>query len=96
MNIHDFKKMKEGGKKISMVTCYDFLSAKIADQSDIDCILVGDSLAMVMHGYPNTLSATIDLMSIHTLAVAKGAPNKFIIGDLPFLSYRKDLTTAMN
>src|SRR6185312_1947944 len=63
--------------------------------SNIDCILVGDSLAMTMHGFPNTLSATTAMMALHTAAVARGAPAKFIIGDLPFLSYRKGLKDAM-
>jgi len=95
MKIHDFKKFKSEGRKISMVTCYDFWSAQIISQSNMDCILVGDSTAMVMHGHSSTLTATVDMMATHVLAVAKGAPNKFIIGDLPFLSYRKDLTQNM-
>ena len=95
MNIGTFKKMKQDDEKISMVTCYDYWSAKIIAQTDIDCILVGDSLAMVMHGHDNTIPATVDLMAIHTAAVAKGAPKKFIIGDLPFCSYRKGLPAAM-
>src|SRR5262245_33299502 len=89
MNIHDFQKMKDAGRKISMITCYDYSSARAVADSNIDCILVGDSLAMTMHGYPTTLSATTAMMALHTAAVAKGAPAKFIIGDLPFLSYRK-------
>lgn len=96
MNISNFQLMKENNKKISMVTCYDYWSACIISQSHIDCILVGDSLAMVMHGHPNTLPATVEMMSQHIQAVAKGAFNKFIIGDMPFCSYRKDLTTSMN
>jgi 3-methyl-2-oxobutanoate hydroxymethyltransferase len=96
MNIHDFQKMKDEGRKISMVTCYDYSSARAVADSNIDCILVGDSLAMTMHGYQNTLSATTAMMALHTAAVAKGAPTKFIIGDLPFLSYRKRLKDAMD
>lgn len=93
--ILEFQKKKKNKEKISMVTCYDFSMAQIVDKSEIDCILVGDSLAMVMHGYPTTLSATSELIASHVAAVARGAPNKFIIGDLPFLSYRQDLTTTM-
>jgi len=89
MNIQDFLAMKQAGEKITMVTCYDYWSAKIIAQSDINCILVGDSLAMVMHGHRTTISATVELMAIHVHAVAKGATDKFIIADLPFLSYRK-------
>ena len=96
MNVTDFQKMKEDGRKISMVTCYDYSSARAVADSNIDCILVGDSLAMTMHGYPNTLSATTAMMALHTAAVAKGAPAKFIIADLPFLSYRKGLKDAMD
>lgn len=96
MNIHDFQKMKDEGRKISMITCYDYSSARAVADSNIDCILVGDSLAMTMHGYPNTLAATTAMMSLHTAAVAKGAPAKFVIADLPFLSYRKGLKEAMD
>jgi 3-methyl-2-oxobutanoate hydroxymethyltransferase len=96
MKIHDFKKMKDDGAKISVVTCYDYWSAKIIAQSDIDCILVGDSLAMVMHGHSTTIPASIDLMALHIEAVARGAGSKFIIADLPFCSYRKGLVEAMN
>ena len=96
MNVQDFQKMKDEGRKISMITCYDYSSARAVADSNIDCILVGDSVAMTMHGYPNTLSATTAMMALHTAAVAKGAPAKFIIADLPFLSYRKGLKHAMN
>jgi 3-methyl-2-oxobutanoate hydroxymethyltransferase len=61
----------------------------------VDCILVGDSAAMTMHGLPSTLGASIEMMALHTTAVARGAPQKFIIGDLPFLSYRQGLTENM-
>jgi len=54
MNVQDFQKMKDEGRKISMVTCYDYSSARVVADSSIDCILVGDSLAMTMHGYPTT------------------------------------------
>ncbi|QTS84011.1 3-methyl-2-oxobutanoate hydroxymethyltransferase [Coxiella endosymbiont of Amblyomma nuttalli] len=96
MNISNFQLMKKNNEKISMVTCYDYWSAYIISQSHIDAILVGDSLAMVMYGHPNTLPATVEMMSQHIRAVVKGASNKFIIGDMPFCSYRKDLTTSMN
>jgi ketopantoate hydroxymethyltransferase len=58
MNVLDFQKMKDVGRKISMVTCYDYSSARAVAESSIDCILVGDSVAMTMHGFSNTLSAT--------------------------------------
>ncbi len=96
MNIFDFQNMKENNQKISMVTCYDFWSAQIISQSNIDCILVGDSAAMVMHGHKTTLPATTEMMIQHCEAVVKGASNKFIIGDMPFCSYRKGLDHTMN
>jgi 3-methyl-2-oxobutanoate hydroxymethyltransferase len=95
MNIHDFYKMKLASQKISMVTCYDFWSAKIIAETAIDCVLVGDSVAMVMHGFTNTIQATVAMMVLHIQAVARGAPNKFIIGDIPFLSHRQGLSVAM-
>ncbi|MFU8797431.1 MAG: 3-methyl-2-oxobutanoate hydroxymethyltransferase [Gammaproteobacteria bacterium] len=95
MNSLDFCKKKIHREKISMVTCYDYTSACILAKTNIDCILVGDSAAMTMHGYSDTVSATIDMMYYHTAAVRRGAKNKFIIGDLPFLSYRQSINKSM-
>jgi 3-methyl-2-oxobutanoate hydroxymethyltransferase len=92
MNIFDFIKKKNCGDKISMITCYDYTSACILSQTTVDCLLVGDSVAMTMHGFKDTLSATLDMMCFHTAAVGRGAGNKFIVSDLPFLSYRKSLS----
>lgn len=89
MNILDFNKKKLNHEKITMVTCYDYTNAKILSQTAIDCILVGDSVAMTMHGFKDTISATIEMMCFHTAAVNRGAHNKFIVTDLPFLSFRK-------
>ena len=93
MNILDFPAMKARKEKISMVTCYDYWSAELLEKTDIDMLLVGDSLAMVMHGFPSTVHATIELMEIHSAAVRRGAPKKFVVGDLPFLKarYSRDL-----
>lgn len=96
MNIFDFSKKKEAGEKITMVTCYDYTSGLIIDKTSTDCILVGDSLAMTMHGHPTTVQATTELMALHTAAVARGAKSKFIVGDLPFLAYRKSLSDNIN
>ncbi|OGT56687.1 MAG: 3-methyl-2-oxobutanoate hydroxymethyltransferase [Gammaproteobacteria bacterium RIFCSPHIGHO2_12_FULL_42_10] len=96
MNILDFKKKKEAAEKICMITCYDYTSARILSNTLIDCILVGDSLAMTMYGFQNTLSATLTMMQLHTGAVSRGAPNKFIITDLPFLSFRKSLSKTVS
>ncbi|MBK9040536.1 MAG: 3-methyl-2-oxobutanoate hydroxymethyltransferase [Bdellovibrionales bacterium] len=95
MSLPNFIKMKQSGRKISMITCYDFWSAKLLNQSSVDCILVGDSAAMVMHGHNTTLPASLEMMALHCAAVSKGAPDKFIVGDLPFLSFRKSLTSNM-
>lgn len=92
MNIFDFTKKKQAGEKISMITCYDYTSAKMLSQTDVDCFLVGDSVAMTMHGFKDTLSATLEMMCFHTAAVQRGAGNKFIVSDLPFLSFRKSLS----
>jgi 3-methyl-2-oxobutanoate hydroxymethyltransferase len=96
MNIFDFQKMKDANIKISMVTCYDYWSARIIAETDIDCVLVGDSLAMIMHGHATTIPATVEIIALHTQAVAKGVQNKFIIGDLPFCSYRESLSNTMH
>lgn len=94
MTIYDLQK-KKNQQKISMLTCYDFWSAKILSESDVDILLVGDSLSMVMHGMDSTVHADIDVMALHTKSVSMGAPKKFIVGDMPFLSTRKSLDFAM-
>jgi 3-methyl-2-oxobutanoate hydroxymethyltransferase len=96
LNALDFAAMKGSDRKISMVTCYDFWSARVLNDTDVDCLLVGDSLAMVMHGYDSTVYADVDLMALHTRAVIRGAPDKFVVSDMPFLSMRKGLEGAMN
>ena len=73
MNVHGFAKCKASARKISMVTCYDYWSAQIINKTDVDCILVGDSLAMVMHGFDSTVHATIEMMVMHVSAVRRGA-----------------------
>ena len=96
MNINTLNQLKSDNIKISMLTCYDYTSAKIINKSNVDMILVGDSAAMVMHGHNSTLPIDINTMSTHISAVSKGAPDKFIVGDLPFMSYRKSLNENMN
>ncbi|MFC3193180.1 3-methyl-2-oxobutanoate hydroxymethyltransferase [Marinicella sediminis] len=86
---------QSAGEKLTMLTCYDYASARIMSQSDVEMILVGDSAAMVMHGEQSTLPIDVETMAMHVRAVAKGAPGKFIIGDMPFLSYRKSLDENM-
>lgn len=93
--IQDFQIMKSEKKKISLVTCYDYWSARIIDESDIDAVLVGDSAAMVMHGFETTVNAELEMMCYHIEAVKRGLKNKFLIGDLPFLAHRKNLNYLM-
>jgi 3-methyl-2-oxobutanoate hydroxymethyltransferase len=95
-SVLDFAAAKAAGRKISMVTCYDAALARVLEATAVDCILVGDSAAMVMHGHPDTLAATVDLMAMHTAAVRRGAPTRFLIGDLPFLSFRKGVPAALD
>lgn len=89
MTVIDFPVYKQNHKKISMVTCYDATFARLVSNSSIDTILIGDSCAMVMHGENTTLPATIEMMADHTRSVRNGAPDKFILADMPFLSTRK-------
>lgn len=93
-SVHDFARFKAEKRKISMVTAYDAWSARLIARSQVDAVLVGDSAAMVIHGYQTTLSATVRLMALHTRAVAQGADGKFLVADLPFLSCRKGIPAA--
>lgn len=96
-SVHHFQEAKAKSNKITVVTCYDYTSAQIIADSALDAVLVGDSAATVMHGYPDTTHATLDMMVMHTRAVAKGLKQKkFLIADMPFLSYRKSLDQSLN
>ncbi len=86
---------KKSGEKIVTITSYDYSFAKIVDDCGIDLILVGDSLSMVVLGYKNTLSVTMDEMIHHTKAVARGVSNAMIVADMPFLSYKIDIKEAV-
>ena len=79
---------KQSGEKITMLTAYDYTTAKIEDECGVNAILVGDSLGMVMLGYENTLPVTMEDMIQHTAAVTRGAKNAFVVADMPFLSYQ--------
>jgi 3-methyl-2-oxobutanoate hydroxymethyltransferase len=96
MNSREFVRAKSEGRKLSMVTCYDYTFARILSKSAIDGVLVGDSAAMVMHGHSSTLSAGIELMRLHTEAVVRGATGKFVVADMPFLSFRKGTAAALD
>jgi 3-methyl-2-oxobutanoate hydroxymethyltransferase len=94
--VREFMAAKNGRGKIVMVTAYDTWSARILADSPADCLLVGDSLAMVVYGDKDTLGATVDLMAVHTRAVSRGAPDKLIIADMPFLAGRKGTAFALD
>jgi 3-methyl-2-oxobutanoate hydroxymethyltransferase len=93
--VQHFSKSKQSGRKISMLTAYDYTTAKLLDEAGIDTILVGDSLGMVILGYENTLQVTMEDMLHHTRAVTRGVRNAFVIGDMPFLSYHTDINSAV-
>ncbi|MFW9900002.1 MAG: 3-methyl-2-oxobutanoate hydroxymethyltransferase [Candidatus Thorarchaeota archaeon] len=95
VTINDIIEKKKKGEKIVTITSYDYSIAKIVDDSGIDLILVGDTLSMVMLGYKNTLSVTMDEMIHHTKAVSRGVSNALLVGDMPFLSYKVNLTDAV-
>jgi len=95
LTINDLKKRQSLGEKLTMLTCYDYSSATIMNDSDIDIILVGDSAAMVMHGEQSTLPIDYATMAQHVRAVVRGAPDKFIIADMPFLSFRQSIDKGM-
>ncbi|MGB4633408.1 MAG: 3-methyl-2-oxobutanoate hydroxymethyltransferase [Bacillota bacterium] len=86
--IHDFYRMKKEGKPVSWLTAYDFPTAQFAEAAGLDMILVGDSLGMCVYGYEGTVPVTMDQAIAHCEAVRRGAPNTFVMGDMPFLSYQ--------
>ena len=95
LSLPDLYKRAAEGKPITWVTGYDFSTAYLQEQAGIDMILVGDSLGMTMLGYPGTLPVTMDDMIRHTAAVRRGAPNTFVIGDMPYMSYQPSVETAV-
>ena len=80
----DLKKMKDDGRKAVWITAYDYITAQLAEEAGMDMLLVGDSLGMAVYGYSGTVPVTMDQCITHTEAVRRGAPNTFIIGDMPF------------
>jgi len=88
-NVLDFQKMKQAGEKVAWLTSYDFPTAQFAEKAGMDMILVGDSMGMCVYGYAGgTMPVTMDQCIVHSEAVRRGAPNTFVIGDMPFLSYQ--------
>ena len=90
-----FKKAKETGEKITMLTAYDYSTARLMDEAGVNSILVGDSLGNVMLGYENTLSVTMEDMIHHIKAVKRGVKNALIVGDMPFMSYQVSTEQAV-
>ncbi len=97
VSIDIFKRAKLEGRKLKMVTCYDASMAKIVAGTQVDTVLVGDSVAMVQHGFDSTIHATMEMMVLHTAAVARGlAGTKFLVGDMPFTTFRKGKNVALD
>ena len=90
-----FQESKTSGKKISMLTAYDYSTAKLMDEAGINAILVGDSLGNVILGYEDTISVTMEDMIHHTSAVARGAKNALVVADMPFMSYQTSVYDAV-
>lgn len=90
-----FQQRKQNGERISLTTCYDYWSACIIRETPVDAVLVGDSASMVMHGFPSTIHASVEMMVWHVAAVSRALTERFIIADLPFLAHRKGLTYLM-
>lgn len=90
----DIQKMKAEGEKISVLTCYDYPTARIMDSCGLDMMLVGDSVGVVVSGHDNTLPVTVEEMIYHTRAVMRAQPKALVVADMPFLSYQVDLTSA--
>jgi len=95
VSVNDIKQMKAKKEKIVMITAYDYSFARLVDEAGIPLILVGDSLGMVMLGYDSTIPVTLDVMIHHTAAVARGAKNAIVVGDLPFMTYHTSASDAM-
>jgi len=95
VTIHDLLKKKSEGRKITMLTAYDYPFAQIAEEAGVDVLLVGDSLAMVVQGLENTLPVTMEEMLYHTRMVARAARRAMVIGDMPFMSYQTGVADAV-
>ncbi len=95
VTLHQLQAKKQAGEPITMLTAYDYSAALLGDQAGLDVLLVGDSLAMVMLGLESTVSITMEEMLHHCRAVARGAKNAFLIGDMPFMSYQVEVAEAV-
>ena len=89
------RKRKEDGEKITVLTAYDYPTAKLMDEAGLDVLLVGDSVGMVVQGYPDTLGVTMDMMVYHITMVSRAAEQAMVVGDMPFLSYQVSAEDAV-
>ena len=94
-SVKDVISKKKSGKKISVVTAYDYTIASLCDRAEVDILLVGDSGGMVMLGYDNTIPVTMEQMELFTQAVSRARQNALIVGDLPFMSYQSNISDAI-
>jgi 3-methyl-2-oxobutanoate hydroxymethyltransferase len=88
MTVPDFREAKVRGDKLAIVTAYDYTSARLAEEAGVDCLLVGDSLGMVIQGHPTALPVTLGQIAYHTKCVVRGAQRALVVSDMPFLSYQ--------
>lgn len=95
ITVKTIQKIKDSGEKFSVLTAYDYSTAKYLDEAGIDIVLIGDSLAMVALGYETTHSVGVEEMSIFTKAVAKGVSRAMVVTDMPFMSYHTDISSAV-
>jgi 3-methyl-2-oxobutanoate hydroxymethyltransferase len=91
----DFMRMKQEGERITFLTAYDYPTAQFAEAAGLDMLLVGDSLGMCVYGYEGTVPVVMDQMIYHAAAVRRGAPNTYVIGDMPFMSYQSSTEKAV-
>jgi 3-methyl-2-oxobutanoate hydroxymethyltransferase len=95
LTVTDIRAMKAAGRKIAVVTAYDFPSGRLADAAGLDVVLVGDSLGTALQGHANTLPVTLEQMLYHTGMVARAVDRALVVGDMPFMSYQTDTATAL-
>ena len=95
VRVPDLQSRKQRGEKIAMLTAYDYTMARLFDRAEIDVLLVGDSLGMVVLGYETTLPVTLDAMVHHTRAVSRGAQRALVVADMPFLTYQTSVEDAL-
>ena len=95
LTLHRLREMHAAGEKIAMLTCYDSTFARVLDAAGVDCLLVGDSLGMVLQGQPGTVPVTLEQMVYHTQCVARGNRSAWVVGDLPFGSYQESREQAL-